>query len=678
MIGLSARLLHHRPRLEPDCETTSRKRPVADARSRRVARLVLGSRSLVAALGALLIAAPLTLAGCRGLSPESSEHLRLGQEASRAGELERAIGSFTTAIDVASELSMFYTTALLERGDASLGLFDASRRGGASPTPRENELLANAQADFQAVSTWDRPSRLDRAWALGGQARVFLRRSSPHDAIRLFEEVIAIPFDASDPDRDQIRERHLEAHRHAGWLLLGESLPRIDENVDTDASRDETLRRAQEHFYAGLEISNQDALCNLGSGICLHLRGSSTPAISHLESYLAEVGDDNADPRGYFFLAAAKERSGGLQQSAIELYRRALDADPPSDFLPLYRHRYAADGSGSVIDELIPHYVRFASVLPRYLSPDAPAFRYFLEKLLSVDTANAAYWQQVEQLGRALLDIEREDSEVDELARITLARACAMTGRTSDAVEWLASLGSSQRIDDWVERLFPSFGVLTPRSILGRALYWTAIGRREALESWLRSSPVESTISAAVKSDAAAREVLRLRASNLLYVYENADPSAPPPVVDATNPESPGPLVLARKAFEDSLFNEEDPAARVEAQRGLGRTLEHLRSYGEALATYEALLRTTPNDEIYGRVMKLHESSGLKENERAIAWTVLRGYTGTDTKILVYMRDLRESLVGRVCEGCGRRNTRERRICIECGRIIPLEPPAGP
>src|SRR5690606_28764782 len=172
--------------------------------------------------------------------------------------------------------------------------------------------------------------------------------------------------------------------------------------------------------------------------------------------------------------------------------------------------------------------------------------------------------------------------------------------------------------------------------------------------------------------------VLLLRARNLLSIYEKraaSTGSTPEPLLPA---EAPSLLVLARKAFEDCVYNEDDLDTKAAAQLGLARTLEYLGSFAEALSLYEKLSQTRPTDEIYRRVKSLHEAANLKEEERAQALARLRGYSGDDRVVREYVEKLSSALAGRICTGCGRRNSSGQRICIECGRPLAPEAPPGP
>ncbi|HLU48984.1 MAG TPA: hypothetical protein VK116_12905, partial [Planctomycetota bacterium] len=199
------------------------------------------------------------LASCTSLPDMSKEHLAAARQAREKGELEPALRALTDAVNSASELSFFFTEALLERGDLYLELWES--RTGVSETERL-ELLANAQADYQAVATWDRPEPLDRARALEGHGRVHLRRGAPAEAMRLFREVLAIRG-ATEEANDPLREVHLSVHRQLGWIILNESLHRLPLDGKPPAAELDVLREAQEHFYAGLEISRDDPLSNL-------------------------------------------------------------------------------------------------------------------------------------------------------------------------------------------------------------------------------------------------------------------------------------------------------------------------------------------------------------------------------------------------------------------------------
>lgn len=611
--------------------------------------------------------------GCSSLPRTSERQLANGRRARADGDLESALTALSEAISSAGELSLFYTEALLERGDLYLEIWETRRE---APETERLELLANAQADFQAVATWDQPGPLDRARALEGQGRVHLRRGAPEEAMRVFREALAIrEGEGIEPD-DPLRAVRLSVHRQLGWVILNESLHRLPLETAPDAAELDVLREAQEQFFAGLEIERDDPLCNLGRGICLHLRGQSDLAIPHLERYLAGTGA--LDPRGFFFLARAIETASGLHRDAIGLYARAIAIEPPRDFFPLYRHRYTRGKDVEPSRVFLDHYIHLATVLPSYLEPDAPRYRDFLRHLLAFETSSPEYWDRIALVAKGLVEDDSAEDSVRELGRFGLALAAARSGRTKEAVEWLVGLAGRLDFEVSLDRVFPGGRGARPRDVLGRALVLHQIGRGEELETWFRTSGVEASLLESVRTDPAARRALTLRAQNLLELYERRPAGSSPALEGGTGGEAPSPLIIARTAFEASVYNEDDPEAKVEAQLGLAKTLEYLGSFGEALSKYEALIQSRPTDEIYRNIQRLHRSANLKEEERAQAWALLRDYSGSDTEIQTYVQKLRSALVGRFCPGCGHRNASARRYCIECGRRLAPEQAKNP
>src|SRR5690606_16544218 len=100
----------------------------------RPARRLRKPRMMLKKARSLALIAGWLLASCTSLPDMSKEHLAAARQAREKGELEPALRALTDAVNSASELSFFFTEALLERGDLYLELWES--RTGVSETER--------------------------------------------------------------------------------------------------------------------------------------------------------------------------------------------------------------------------------------------------------------------------------------------------------------------------------------------------------------------------------------------------------------------------------------------------------------------------------------------------------------------------------------------------------------
>jgi tetratricopeptide (TPR) repeat protein len=402
-------------------------------------------------------------------------------------------------------------------------------------------------------------------------------------------------------------------------------------------------------------IDGEDEECNLGKGISLHYRGQSREAIEFLaKSTRLSESSGTANPSGHFFVALAIESERGIQEEALDHYRKAVEQDQDKSFTQLYQH---------LVDVLIV-----------YSRIKRGELEWFLDRMLSYSGSGKEYWTRVKLFSEKLSS--PADNPWADLGIFARAMAEARIGETDAAVKSALELVSKPNFKDRLERIFPT-SARSPEYLYGKALTLFEAKRYEELEAFFEDEIFRLPDPVLLANDS-FQKILALQGLNIMNRWRE---SSVPGAVLSTEAkiERDKTLGRARDDFEKYLDRFSNDYA---IRRTLGEVQELMESFTAAFLSYELVARQDMKDSaVFQHIVKLHSGRLLTEKDLGVAWELLRKYKGDNPDIVAYVEKTRKSIKADIqlyCQGCGRKASEGDTTCLECGRQLTQVPPKPP
>ena len=271
-----------------------------------------------------------------------------------------------------------------------------------------------------------------------------------------------------------------------------------------------------------------------------------------------------------------------------------------------------------------------------------------------------AYWTEVERLCEQLA---ADDDFPRRLTFLGLATARIRTGKIDKAIESLLRLGNETDFDELMEATIPQ-NAASPEMIYARLRVLFELGEHETIEEIAkRGVPVDPISSYYF-------HIQGVFALNLFARWNQLVADKPEFLQNRYIQEHY--LLNARRKLSRFLRRFPD---HVGARRCLGEILQMTGDLSAALNHYcHAAALAPDNVETFQRLVELHGSDDLDNEDRLRAWKCLKTFSGVAPTLLRYIQSVRRdnlSKAKRSCPGCGGDPSSGATLCVVCGTKLP-------